>query len=195
MNEKKFVKAAKTILDRAKKTARYPRVAFYGDDKILIQHRNPAHGEGLLIIRKIQKNPDFSDRNPRVSFPSDTPEDEDSKSQRLQSYFSDVYDHVVSLAEKVEKENLYLGYCHKKNLPVTKGTRIRIPKGTSVRSMGKRGRYKAGKTYEVTVDHVISGGATGYGSEKTTLNPEVVWPGSGGYWVGADINDVKILKD
>ena len=87
----------------------------------------------------------------------------------------------------------------------------------------KDGWYENGRTRTVTVHHTICGMSTPkYEVEKYYMdlaeralgedillemlenskgtdmipvhNPRVVWPGSGGYWVECDINDVEIVK-
>lgn len=123
----------------------------------------------------------------------------------------------------------YIGFHTHSTLPEMKGTKVRIPKGTMLRSMhpSKDGWYENGKTMTITAHHVLNGVSLPvydllyqrgkYGSEYPahsnvdwdeveklmenngsnhlypTENPRVVWAGTGGYWVEADINDVEII--
>lgn len=57
------------------------------------------------------------------------------------------------------KTKVYTGYCEDRELHIKKGDYIRIPKGTVLRSFlpGRKGPWKAGKTYIVRVHHIICG--------------------------------------
>ncbi len=90
----------------------------------------------------------------------------------------------------------YIGYCDPETLPIKKGDRIRIKIGVKLHSF-KRGHYEAKRQYYVTVDHVLPGTAEheGYNGEIVPAkNPEVRWPGDGGYWTSADINEVEKVE-
>jgi len=129
----------------------------------------------------------------------------------------------------------YKGFHTDSAPPIKPGTKVRVPKGTMLRTThpSKDGWYENGKTRTVTAHHVINGISTPvrellyqrdrYGDDDPTLrgvdwdevkrimedatmdtyqnkmyptvNPHVVWPGTGGYWVEADINDVEIIDD
>lgn len=89
------------------------------------------------------------------------------------------------------------GYHSIEELPIKAGDRVRIKKGTPILNCFYKGRpreYEAGKTYVITVDHVMTGhdGWTTYRDAPVPpRNPSVRWPGPGGYWLEADINDVE----
>ena len=53
---------------------------------------------------------------------------------------------------------MYKGHVKDNELPIKPGDKITIKKGTEVHSYRPdRGKFTAGKTYKVTVDHIISG--------------------------------------
>jgi hypothetical protein len=87
------------------------------------------------------------------------------------------------------------GYVEK--LPICSGDKITIKKGTMVRCNGET--KPAGKTYKVTVHHVLNGYKPDaaeiayqerHGNTVVGWNPKAVWPGSGGYWSEVDMNDI-----
>lgn len=90
----------------------------------------------------------------------------------------------------------YLGYHDLHDLPVRQGQRVRIRKGTVIRST-KIGSlpFVAARTYVVVVRSLDTGMAefVHAGHVHPATNPRVVWVGSGGYWVSADINDVEVV--
>lgn len=87
-------------------------------------------------------------------------------------------------------------------LPIKRGDIVLIKKGTMIKTVGKEPR-PAGKTYKIKVDHTLPGRSEiklrqndtpphGFWEERINHeNPKVVWPGPGGYWSEADINDVE----
>jgi hypothetical protein len=81
----------------------------------------------------------------------------------------------------------FIGYCPV--IPFKRGDKVRIPKGTLVKTCTKGVRI-TGRTYTITVDHVLHGAEY----DDTVHNPVVVWPGTGGYWSEADINDVEKVQ-
>jgi len=89
----------------------------------------------------------------------------------------------------------FLGYYREEDLPIKKGQTIVIPKGTIVKVVGKDPK-PAGRTYSITVDHVNAGSTfytQGSAFRKDYVrptSPKVVWPGAGGYWAEADLNDI-----
>ena len=89
------------------------------------------------------------------------------------------------------KKQKYVGYCPKHELPFKAGDSVLIPKGTMVRNL-HRGEYPAGRTYTVTVNHILSGAEYQNGGPDgpTVINPKVCWAGTGGYWSECDINDI-----
>jgi hypothetical protein len=58
-----------------------------------------------------------------------------------------------------------------KDLPIQKGTKVRIKKGTMVRSIRQAEPKAAGRTYTVQVDHVLSGQSMVIG----TVYPDGSW--------------------
>jgi hypothetical protein len=97
------------------------------------------------------------------------------------------------------------GHHEKHNLPVKKGDRVTIRKGTKIRTTipATTGGYMskvAGRTYTVTVDHVLNGMNTPVGDDRHNAlypvkPPSVRWPGTGGYWFEVDINDIPEAVD
>lgn len=102
----------------------------------------------------------------------------------------------------------HLGYHDRdamKALPVQKGDHVRIPKGATVKQVGKPAK-PAGRAYTVLIHHLLSGRSQAMGeyrrdsTGKLTAvmvpieNPKVCWAGNGGYWCEADINDVELVK-
>jgi len=107
----------------------------------------------------------------------------------------------------------YFGYHKTENLPSIRGKKVTIPKGTRYHSM-KDGEYHVtGRKMTVTVNHLSSGQevpdydweryykdshpnpvkSLNHSNYYVLSNPGVVWPGSGGYWHTADLNDVEDL--
>jgi hypothetical protein len=67
-----------------------------------------------------------------------------------------------------------------------RGKRIRVPKGTEIRSLNPakpRGWFPVGRTQTVTVNHVLL-------AEDGTLS--VSWPGSSGYWHDVHARNVTL---
>lgn len=77
------------------------------------------------------------------------------------------------------------GYYEKHELPLKPGQMVTIKKGTVIKTVGKDPK-PAGRTYKIEIHHILCGMTDG---EKKTP-PKVVWPGPGGYWSEADINDI-----
>jgi hypothetical protein len=89
----------------------------------------------------------------------------------------------------------FTGFHADKDLPIKPGDRVRIRKGTVIKTIC-RGTRLAGRTYTVKVDHVLNGANEYYYREKIPAqNPKVCWPGPGGYWSEADINDVEKIQE
>lgn len=83
----------------------------------------------------------------------------------------------------------YVGYHEPETLPVMAGDTVTITKGVEIWSMHpKKSKWKAGRTYKIKVHHVLCGSDGGGPYSRT--NPQVRWPGSGGYWNAVDINDI-----
>jgi hypothetical protein len=93
------------------------------------------------------------------------------------------------------------GYYDLHELPLKKGDVVTIKKGTMIKTVGRPAK-PAGKTYKVTVDHILNGrteealrqkdepGSPFYKERIHHSNPTVVWPGPGGYWSEVDINSI-----
>jgi len=91
-----------------------------------------------------------------------------------------------------------LGYHENHELPVKKGDTVIIPKGTAVKTVGHPTK-PAGRTYRIVVHHILNGQNRPEGDPRhvptyPVMNPRVVWPGPGGYWSEADINDVRLAS-
>jgi len=97
-----------------------------------------------------------------------------------------------------------VGFHAPADLPFKAGDKVRIKKGTVLKSMHpqKDNPYEAGRSYTIEVHHVLPGSdksifdpdePEGFRHEPYR-NPSVRWPGSGGYWVEADINDVEPVE-
>lgn len=91
---------------------------------------------------------------------------------------------------------MYEGYHKLEDLPIKRGDKVRIPKGTEIRSMGRKGTHKAGRAQTIIVNHMCTGSTSlpFQGPPEHFSNPKVIWPGSGGYWSEADINDVELIE-
>lgn len=71
---------------------------------------------------------------------------------------------------------------------------MRIKKGTPLRSSNpQRPIFRAERTYTVRVHHLMPGmtGIAGDEKGRHLQDPMVCWPGTGGYWIDADINAVE----
>ena len=86
----------------------------------------------------------------------------------------------------------YIGYHDDHELPLKRGDVVTIKKGTVIKFRG--GTKLAGKTYKVTIDHILPGMSRvrrdRHFDDSVTQNPSIRWPGPGGYWSEVDINDV-----
>lgn len=87
-----------------------------------------------------------------------------------------------------------IGYWKKDKLPIRKGDKVKIRKGVMVHSMKDGERKPAGRTYWITVHHILQGAHYPEKGEMVIQNPEVRWSGSGGYWNSVDINNIKYFK-
>lgn len=90
------------------------------------------------------------------------------------------------------------GYHDIHTLPIKRGDKVRIPKGTMVRSMKNHNEARpAGRSFVVTV-HSMACGQNAHvyrGETVAAVDPAVVWPGTGGYWCECSINDVEKVED
>lgn len=95
------------------------------------------------------------------------------------------------------------GYHDQHDLPVKKGDRVTIRKGTVIRTTHpqRSPSYIAGRTYKVTIHHMMEGSsdtkhewdeaAQKYREVRIPRdNPSVNWPGEGGYWCWVDLNEI-----
>lgn len=86
----------------------------------------------------------------------------------------------------------YLGPCE---TPLKRGDEVSIPKGTTISTI-YHGVRKAGRTYTVKLHDVYPGmpAYRDYGYSSGVIirptAPKLVWPGTGGYWSEADLNEV-----
>lgn len=89
----------------------------------------------------------------------------------------------------------YVGYHEDHQLPFKQGQWVLIPKGTTIKTT-YHGTRQAGRSYAVKIHHLGCGrnlpvGHPRHNESYPVENPSVVWPGPGGYWSEADINDVQ----
>jgi hypothetical protein len=90
-----------------------------------------------------------------------------------------------------DENGRYVGFWDKELLPIQAGDKVRVPKGTYIRTMHpSKANMPSQRSIIVTVDHLLSGAYWEEIDKKIIENPSVRWPGSGGYWMEADINDV-----
>lgn len=86
----------------------------------------------------------------------------------------------------------FVGYHDPETLPIKPGQVVTIPKGTLVKTVYHAPR-RAGRTYKITVDHLLPGRTDRpFSADAPTHleNPKVCWAGTGGYWAECDLNDV-----
>lgn len=82
---------------------------------------------------------------------------------------------------KPEEVRAFMGHCPQSGLPIKRGMTVTIPKGTMVKTIGKAAK-PAGRTYKVTVDHIMEGSngwSEGRDNTHPMMNPKIVWPGAG----------------
>jgi hypothetical protein len=96
----------------------------------------------------------------------------------------------------------FLGYHEESALPVKRGQTVTIKKGTVIkttRTDPTTGRYAtkvAGRTYKIKIHHILGGSTITELTKRPgetvgpLTNPSVRWPGSSGYWMEVDINDI-----
>lgn len=187
--QQKFLDACYTILGQVERV--------FADDRVIVEYFNPYYKTGLRITRKSIKDRERPQLRESQTVISIKP-DEDAPCL-FHEDFKVIYDHVIALANYIKEFEgpLYLGYHEEHQLDLNQGERVRIKKGTQLRSMDpqKEGFYEAGKTYTIEIDHFLCGQTIWSGDERETINPKVCWAGSGNYWVEADINDVERITD
>lgn len=107
-------------------------------------------------------------------------------------------DRQKRLAEGVPEDKIvpkYLGPCTE--LPMKKGDKVSIPKGTIIDTINY-GKRAAGRTYQVTLHDVYPGVPAhrdlhhGYNETRIVrpTEPQLLWPGTSGYWSTASLNEV-----
>jgi len=91
------------------------------------------------------------------------------------------------------------GFHEESTLPVRRGDLITIKKGTTIHTTMPRIEDRtriAGRTYKVRIDHILNGititefACSSGETPGHKRAPSVRWPGTGGYWFEADINDI-----
>jgi len=119
-------------------------------------------------------------------------EDPDSEMSHVHSNYDEGWLMGDADRERGVPAPKYLGYHD--DLPIKQGQIVTIKKGTMVRCNGVT--KPAGRTYKITIHHILPGQnlyVEGNAFRRTVhpvMTPKVVWPGSGGYWAEADINDI-----
>lgn len=83
--------------------------------------------------------------------------------------------------------------------PFTRGQSVLIPAGTVVHSTNPgRGAFVVGRTYRVTVHHLLSGWVDALGVRGVrggTVLPMITWAGTGGYWMDAQVTPELLAKN
>lgn len=95
----------------------------------------------------------------------------------------------------------HVGHHFDSELPVKRGDRVRIRAGAVIRTTRSSKREVVNKRARVITVHDVHGGMSehvGYGPNKEDLwrhlnDPDVIWPGTGGYWHYAKMSDVEIV--
>jgi hypothetical protein len=90
-----------------------------------------------------------------------------------------------------DAKKVYVGYHDDADLPIQRGDKVRIRKGTMVKRIGKPAS-PAARTFTVVVDHTLCGSNSFAGNPLS--NPSVRWAGSGGYWAEVDINEAEKVE-
>ena len=78
------------------------------------------------------------------------------------------------------------------------GRKVRIPRGTVVRSVrkGRANPYPLSRAQTVLVDHVLPSYHLDEDTGRYTEGPPVIcWAGSGGYWCECSSVDVKVVEN
>ena len=93
----------------------------------------------------------------------------------------------------------FVGYCPDETLPFERGQFVMIPKGTKIRSTNPARRETvAGRPYRVRIHHFMPGmtitpdTCREHETPGPKATPQIGWPGAGGYWCEADVNDVLV---
>ena len=81
----------------------------------------------------------------------------------------------------------YIGFTPLDQLPFDKGDEVYVFAGTKISTTHPNGDYELKKRIKVKI-HDIS---RGYVIDDLTLNPSIIWVGSGGYWRECDINFIS----
>jgi hypothetical protein len=75
---------------------------------------------------------------------------------------------------------------------ITKGMRVRIPKGTYIHGTFKEREKLASRNQVVTV-FAADTGFDAIPGNNPDVAPSIVWPGSGGYWHHCAAAEVEII--
>jgi hypothetical protein len=90
----------------------------------------------------------------------------------------------------------FYGYHEEHTLPFKQRQKVIIPRGVKIYSFNPRHRgafYHCGKTYIITIHHLMPGRSELQDDNKTWVhyeNQKVCWPGTGYYWCETEINNV-----
>lgn len=106
---------------------------------------------------------------------------------------------AVWMEQNGKTELAYVGPFGEPEKVFRKGVKVRIRKGAHIKNLSK-GDYVAGRSYVVTIHDLYRGWAAGHDAElfghtmgKPVRMPELVWPGTGGYWSYVSPNDVEVV--
>lgn len=75
----------------------------------------------------------------------------------------------------------------KSELPFKPGDKVRIKKGTRIKTTSNRNIVIAQRTYTVKLHNV----SPSYQYDQVIIPARVEWVGAGGYWHEADLSDVE----
>ncbi len=77
---------------------------------------------------------------------------------------------------------------------VSKGSRVRIQRGSLITGTHPQGDRRAGRSYVVEVHDVTAGyDYTDRRGERLHKPPQVCWVGAGGYWHYTDLENVEVV--
>lgn len=120
--------------------------------------------------------------------------DPDPKLEKSNEY-SDAWLIGVADREAGIEPSKYMDTLDRSELPVKRGDTVTIPKGTKIKTI-YHGERLAGRTYKVELHNVYPAipAHFEYGSRelRRPVPAKVIWPGTGGYWSEANLEDVAI---
>lgn len=97
------------------------------------------------------------------------------------------------------EKKMMIGYTE--NLPIKGGDKVRIKKGTMIRTiMTVKLEKIAGRTYTIKVAYTTPGknypkDDPRHNESYVVENPKVAFLGAGGYWYEVDMNDVEKVNE